>query len=299
MPEIPRERLLAKHVLTAREVAELEQLAMLCNAHEHLLMQLDYNLLDLPTLPTDDLFLYYRGEQLIGCLLLDRYHSDVKEVTGMVHPVFRRQGIFSKLLAAARKECLSRGIKRLLFACEPISASGQAFLRHSKARREFTEHRMVLQNFQPRFQYDDHLVFRVALRDDIDELAVILAADFGNSPEKARQHVLRAFERPNQRFYIATYGGDDVGCGEPVGSLRVEEMPAELGIYGFFVRPEYRGRGHGRQILEETIATLREEKKQKPIMLEVDINNHTALNLYRSLGFVVDHTYEYYELALS
>lgn len=299
MPEITRERLLAKHVLTSREVAELEQLAVLCNEYEHLLMRLDYNLLDLPSLPTDDLFLYYRNEQLIGCLLLDRYHSDIKEVTGMVHPAFRRRGIFRELLAAARKECLSRGIKRLLFACEPISASGLAFLQHCGAGREFAEQRMVLRNFQPRFQYDDHLVFRLALRDDADELAVILAADFDGSQEKARQHVLRAFGRPNQRFYIATYGGDDVGCGEPVGSLRVEEMPAEIGIYGFFIRPEYRGRGHGRQMLEEAIATLREEQSQKPIMLEVDTNNLTALNLYRSLGFVVDHTYAYYGLALN
>ncbi|MGH2478322.1 MAG: GNAT family N-acetyltransferase, partial [Ktedonobacteraceae bacterium] len=84
---------------------------------------------------------------------------------------------------------------------------------------------------------------------------------------------------------------------EPVGTLRVEEMPQEMGIHGFFVRPEYRGRGHGRQIIEETIATIRAQTT-KPIMLEVDTNNLTALNLYRSLGFEIERTYEYYGLAL-
>lgn len=298
MPEIARQGLFVKHKLTARELAELEQLATLCSAREHLLMRLDYNLLDFPRLPTDDLFLSYRGDQLVGCLLLDRYHSDMKEVTGFVHPAYRQQGIFRELLAAAKKECLSRGIKRLLFICETSSASGQAFLRAIGAGREFAEHRMVLQTFEPRFQYDDHLAFRQASREDLDELAVILAADLGNDKEKARQHVLRSFERPNQRFFIAAYGEGEVSCGEPVGSLRVEEMPDELGIYGFFVRPEYRGRGHGRQIMEEVIATIREES-QKLIMLEVDTNNFTALNLYRSIGFVIDRTYEYYGLALS
>ena len=297
MAETARQGLFAKHFLTAHEMAELEQLTALCDARENLRMRLDYNMLDLPTLPTDDLFLFYRNDALLGCLLLDRYHSDMKEVTGMVHPDFRRQGIFRTLLAAAGKECQSRGITRLLFICEATSLSGQAFLQHIGARREFAEHRMVLQNFQPRFQYDDHLLFREALLDDLEELSVILAADFGNSKERARQHLLRAFERPNQRFYIATYGGEDVGCTEPVGTLRVEEMPAERGIYGLFVRPEYRGRGHGRQILEETIATLR-ARSQKPIMLEVDTNNFTALNLYRSLGFVIERTYEYYGFAL-
>jgi GNAT superfamily N-acetyltransferase len=297
MAAAARQGLCAKHCLTAQEMAELEQLTALCDAHENLRMRLDYNMLDLPTLPTDDLFLFYRNDALLGCLLLDRYHSDMKEVTGMVHPHVRRQGIFRTLLAAAGQECQSRGIARLLFICEATSLSGRAFLQHIGARREFAEHRMVLQNFQPRFQYDDRLLFREALLDDVEELSVILAADFGDNKEKARQHLLRVFEWPDQRFYIATYGDEDVGCAEPVGTLRVEEMPAEQGIYGFFVRPEYRGRGHGRQILEEAIATLRAHS-QKPIMLEVDTNNFTALQLYRSLGFVIERTYEYHGFSL-
>lgn len=297
MVDSARQRLFAKQLLTVREMAELEELAALCNAHEHLFMRLDYNMLVLPTLPTDDLFLFYRADRLLGCLLLDRYHSDVKEVTGMVHPDERRQGIFRQLLAAARKECLSRGIRRLLFTCETTSASGQAFIQAVGAGREFAEHRMVLQRFQPQYQFDDRLLFREALHDDLDELAVILAADFGDSKEQARQHILRAWARPNQRFYIATYGGEDVGCAEPVGTLRVEETPVELGIYGFFVRPEYRGRGHGRQILEEAILAVR-ARSSKPVMLEVDTNNFTALNLYHSCGFVIEHTYEFYGFAL-
>lgn len=299
MPENPRQGLFVKHLLTMRDIAELEQLAGLCSRREHLLLRLDYNLLTQPGLPTDDFFLYYQDDQLIGCLLMDRYHSSMKEVTGTVHPDFRRQGIFRSLFSAASSECLSRGIARMLFACETTSESGRAVLHLLGAGRDFAEHRMVLQAFQPRYQYDDHLVFREALRDDQHELALILTADFEGSRERALSHVQSAFERPHQRFYLASYGGEDgLSCGEPVGTVRIEEMPAEIGIYGFFVRPEYRGRGHGRQIMEETIATIR-SYSQKTIMLEVDTNNLTAFNLYHSLGFVVDRTYEYYELALS
>lgn len=298
MPEITRQGLFVKHILTGREIDELEKLVALCSSRDRLLIPLDYNLLDRPNLPTDDLFLYYRADQLVGCLLLDRYHSNIKEVTGVVHPDFRRQGIFRELLVAARSECLSRGINRLLFVCETTSASGQAMLQRIGAGREFAEHRMLLQAFQPRFQYDDHLAFREATHDDRDELALVLEADFDDNREQALQHVLRAFERPNQRIYLATYGDGEASCGEPVGTVRCEEMPQEIGIYGFFVRPPYRGRGHGRQIMEETIATIR-ETSSKTIMLEVDTNNFTAFNLYHSLGFVVDRTYEYYGLALN
>lgn len=292
-----RQGLVAKQLLTAREIAELEQLTEICNTRERLLMRLDYNLLTASAQPTNDLFLFYRNGQLVGSLLLDRYHSDIKEVTGLVHPDFRRQGIFRQLLAAAREECLSRGIRRLLFTSETTSTSGRAFLLALGAGREFAEHRMLLRAFQPRYQFDDRLLFREAVHDDVDELALILASDFGDSKEQARQHILHAWTRANQRFYIATYGGEDLGCAEPVGTLRVEETPPEMAIYGFFVRPEYRGRGHGRQIIEEAILAIH-EGSSKPIMLEVDTNNLTALNLYRSLGFEIERTYEYYRLML-
>lgn len=183
------------------------------------------------------------------------------------------------------------------FPCETTSTSGRAFLRSIGAGREFAEHRMVLQDFRPRLRHNERLFFREALRDDLEELAVILAADFGDSKEKSRQHMVRVFERPKQRVYMASYGEDDAGRVEPVGTLRVEEMPSELGIYGFFVRPEYRGRGHGRQIMEEAIIAIRQGSPQQ-ITLEVDTNNFTALNLYRSLGFMIERTYAYYGLAL-
>lgn len=293
-----RQGLVARHTLTAQEMAEVEELSATCNAHEHLLMRLDYNLLTGAVLPTRDLFLWYRADRLVGCLLLDRYHqSEMKEVTGMVLPELRRQGIFGQLLTAARTECLSRGIRRLLFPCEDTSLSGLAFLHAIGAEHEASEHRMLLQKFQPRYQFDDHLLVREAQSTDIEKLAIVLASDFDDSQEQAYQHIMRVWARPNQRFYIATYGSEDVGCAEPVGSLRVEDMPQESGIYGFVVRSEYRRRGHGRQIMEETILTLREQGK-KPIMLEVDTTNLNALNLYLSLGFEIERTYGYYGVNL-
>lgn len=297
MVRTTEQRLLQKHALAPKELADLESLIASCNAHESLLLRLDYNMLKLPLLPTNDFFLFYVAEELVGALLLDRYHSDIKEVMIAVHPAYRRQGIARRLLAAASAECLSRGIRRLLFVCETEAKSGQAFMRALAAGREFAEHFMTLREFRPQLQLDDRLLFRKANLDDLEALALILSADFDNSQDRARQHIQRAWDRPAQQFYIATYGDEDVGCAEPVGTLRVEAMPQNLAIYGFFVRPEYRGRGHGRQILEETIITLR-EKSSLPIVLDVDSNNFTALNLYLSCGFEIDRTYEYYAFAL-
>lgn len=294
-----RQGVIVKHRLTTQDLTELQSLSNVCSEQEHLLIRLDYNKLMLSALPTNDIFFYYDNGRLVGSLLLDRYHSDIKEVSCLVHPSFRRRGIFRLLLAAAREECLSRGIRRLLFTCETTSPGGQAAMQALGAGREFAEHRMVLTNFQPRFLMDEHLHLREAEAEgaDLDQLAFILAADFSDSKEQALQHILRASERPNQRFYLALYHGQGQREAEPVGTLRVEDVPQEIGIYGFFIRPEYRGRGYGRQMLEEVITAIH-ARTQLQIMLEVDTNNYTALNLYRSLGFTIERTYEYYGLPL-
>jgi ribosomal protein S18 acetylase RimI-like enzyme len=269
-------------------------------------MRLDVNDLVLDNQPTDDFFLAvetwsqgsnFTSRRIVGCLFLDRFHSDRKEVVLMVHPETRRQGIARKLLEMARKECLSRGIRRLEFVCEPGSGSGQGFLQKNGAKREYAEYLMELQEFHPKQHINDKLVIRKAGVADLEILSQVLAADFGDSLERAQERVEQVLGRPDQRFYLATYGDAEVGCAEPVATLRVEDTPDVQAIYGFFTRPEYRGRGLGRQLLEDVIAQLQREN-DKPVQLDVDTGNLIAQKLYFSVGFEIVTTYEYFVLEL-
>jgi len=99
-------------------------------------------------------------------------------------------------------------------------------------------------------------------------------------------------EDPSRRFYLATLHGKPLGC------LRLDDMGDQVGIYAFEIRMGYRGLGYGRQMLEEAIRTTRAET-QKRIMLDVETGNTNAIGLYRSCGFEVKTTYDYYVLALS
>jgi ribosomal protein S18 acetylase RimI-like enzyme len=93
--------------------------------------------------------------------------------------------------------------------------------------------------------------------------------------------------RRSIRYYIAKAGA------EPVGTINVQVLNGQAYIYGFVVRPEYRGRGYGRQILARTIADITGEHAQ-PVLLEVEADNHAALALYRSCGFEITNTFDYY-----
>ena len=288
--------LVTKKVLSEDELADIAHLIEVCNAYEGLRTRLSFEMLR--NRPGDNIydFLYYEQGSLVGYLALQGHGSDEeKELVAVVHPDFRRRGIFRTLLNATQQELQTRGGKRLIFTCERASQSGQACMHAIGAALDFSEYEMVLGTLHERLTYDDRLVFQAARSEDLKAIASIFAADTDGNEERAFQHVSSVAARPNQQFYLATFGDEQLGCHEPVGTLRVEDENGEYGIYGFIVHPEYRGRGYGRQILQEVIHVTR-EKSDKPIMLDVDVTNTNALGLYSSAGFETRTTYDYYAI---
>ena len=289
MVDNQRQGLVKKQTLTEAEVAEIEQLATLCNSHEDLYLNFGWLRGRTAEGEVND-FLYYANDALVGYLNVSSYGTKEKELTGMVHPEYRRKGIFRMLLAAAKEECLQRGVQKVLLVCEHASASGLAFAAATGAQHEFSEHAMVLGMFQEKGLVDERLQIRQADANDTEALISITTTDFSNA-EEAKLYVIDFVQRLNQRFYLAVFGEKPIGC------LRLDEMEEEVGIYGFVVHPDYRGRGYGRQLLEAVIRVLQAES-QKRITLEVETDNLNAFGLYRSCGFQVKTTYDYYGMSV-
>ncbi len=65
---------------------------------------------------------------------------------------------------------------------------------------------------------------------------------------------------------------------------REEEGFRHCGMLGMGLLPEWRGRGHGRELLEECVAQAREFGMER-LELEVYASNGTAIRLYEHLGF--------------
>jgi ribosomal protein S18 acetylase RimI-like enzyme len=212
-----------------------------------------------------------------------------------VHPDQRRRGIGRALLEAARIEARRRGVERVLLVADAASAAGDAFA--TAVGATFVESEFCLE-----FDPGPAAVTRVpsdALRlvradaSDAATLARIQAISFGDLEETHRDLVAGWLaEGDAQRFYLARRGG------ETVGSLRVSFQTDGSAAYinTFGVLPEYRGRGYGRQMLRDAVATLRAEG-WRHIRIEVATTNPVALSLYRSSGFREIAAYRYYELA--
>ena len=290
MPGIHQKGLIKKRTLTEAEVAEIEQLIAVCDDYEGLHMRLGLDELRKRSGDEARDYLYYADGALVGYLAVDGWGKE-REVTGMVHPGYRRRGIFSQLFTAAKEACQRLRVRKLVLVCEQSSASGQAFVKTTGAQRERAEHEMVLETFKERHIFHEGLQMRQANSGDLDAIASILAADSGNL-EAEKQWVGKLLGDPSRRFYLATLHGKPIGC------LRLDDMGDQVGIYAFEIRMGYRGLGYGRQMLEEAIRAIRAET-QKRIMLDVETDNTNAIGLYRSCGFEVKTTYDYYALDLS
>jgi ribosomal protein S18 acetylase RimI-like enzyme len=287
--------IVAKKILSVDEIAAIQRLAEICESYEHTRLRISWGMLQ--TRPGDfplD-FLYYEDGKIAGYLALDDRGVETKELFGIVHPAYRRRGIFRSLFQAAKEICRSRGVKHLVLTCGRASPSGQAFVRSVGASYDFSEHEMVLTDFCPRHQFDHHLSIRPADVDDIAALAFVQAAAFGDSESVVRRRIATFMTMPVCRYYLVMFGEESVGCEEPIGSLRLELMD-EIGIYAFGIHPAYRGRGYGRQMLEEVIYQIRadHDTSQKAIVLDVETDNIHALSLYHSCGFQIRATYDYY-----
>jgi ribosomal protein S18 acetylase RimI-like enzyme len=288
----PKQGLFKKNTLTDAELTEIQKLASICENHDRIDLRLNWDSLKWRTGEKANDFTYYRDDVLVGFLALDGLGFQDAEGTGMVHPDYRRQGIFRALVAAAQEECRANGTEALILVADRRSHAAMAFATTIGAQRDFSEHRMRISADRAIPHVERRLAFRPATPDDASAIAGMLAEDFGMGAEHLRHNIVRNMRSASYQYYIAALDG------EPVGTLNVQEIGGDAYIYGFVVRPEYRGRGYGKEMLARAIEHILGARPQ-PIYLEVETENDPAFGLYRSFGFELVTTYDYYRISAS
>jgi ribosomal protein S18 acetylase RimI-like enzyme len=289
MTSTPKQGVYKKWTLADAELAEIKQLARICQEYEPLDLRLTWDALALRSGDQASDLMYYRDDMLIGFFSMDGLGFDEAEGTGMVHPSYRRRGVFRALVAAAQEECRQNKTESLILLFDHRSDAAIAFCNAIGAQHDFSEHSMRLDDTNSLPQVEQRLDFRKATQDDAPPIGAILAQDFNGDAEQVQQRVAHNMQSPTYQYYIATLDH------EPIGTLNVQNLGGDAYIYGFVVRPDQRGRGYGKEILARAIADIVAARLQ-PIFLEVETENDPAFGLYRSFGFVVITTYDYYRL---
>jgi ribosomal protein S18 acetylase RimI-like enzyme len=279
--------------LDATELSDVFQLAQYCNQHDGLDLKLNWNILrHRPQNQFSD-FLYYAEDQLVGFLALFSFTAQEDEVSGMVHPDYRRRGIFSALFKAVLQECHNRDLPSLLLIVEQASPAGQAFVRHLSTTYNHGEYKFVLEELRlpATNARSQQLHFRVARPEDSQVMARITAQAFNMPEDEINWYTERTLSQPDHRYYVGEVDG------VVVGKIDVSLSADSALILGFAVSPEYQGQGYGRQILAYTIQEIL-SSGLRTIWLEVSTENKQALSLYQSCGFKETGSYDYYRLQL-
>lgn len=257
-------------------------------------------------------FLYFEGSELVGYIGICSFGGAGMplEITGMVEPLYRRQGIFTILSDLVMEECKRRRIGEVLVLCDRSSVSGQNLICKIGASYKHTEYEMYLKKdySRPDEKLFNGIYLQKATNADAYEIAKQNAIYFGdelpeefNPVEKASEHLSEQSlpegdllwpeeeEKRGINIYLALKEK------QIIGKVHLDSNTSVGGIYGLGVLPEYRGKGYGRALLLSAIEKLKEEKKES-VMLQVEANNEKALGLYKSCGFLETSTMDYYEL---
>ncbi|MEA4903037.1 GNAT family N-acetyltransferase [Desulfitobacterium sp.] len=235
-------------------------------------------------------FMYYDDDTLVGYIGICDFGGDQIEVNGMVHPEYRRKGIFKSLFSLVKDEWSKRKAEGMLLLSDRDSFAGQEFIKGIPGSAyNHTEYEMFIKN-KPRQELNmSEVVLRKATNCDAREIARQNAIYFGEEFKEEGMLIPEEEEKCGMIIYLAEVRNN------VIGKVHLDVSASVGGIYGLGVLPECRGKGYGRGILTQAIQQLI-KKNFKGIMLQVNVKNENALNLYRSCGFEVTSTMDYYEL---
>ncbi|WFA84244.1 GNAT family N-acetyltransferase [Paenibacillus amylolyticus] len=239
----------------------------------------------------DHALLCYRDGELVG--LLSWYPSD--DVTGninaIVHPHFRRQGVFLHLLKRALLDMQPQGINQLSYRVPQGLSPGVHTAQSLGAIYDRAEYSMQLVNEVLSVVEPPELTLSLAEAEDMEFMVTCSSQAFGDSEDWTREYFMQTNE-PSRVTYIAWQNQ------LPVGLVRVNSINATTAfIHNFCILPAYQGQKLGRTALSILVDLLRKQN-YTDIRLSVVTENKRALNLYRSVGFEVNSEYHYFNGSL-
>lgn len=274
-------------MLTSKELDRIQILQIICENYDNISLKLNWDMLKNRDYSMKTDFFYYHNDTLVGFAAIYGFGSEA-EICGMVHPDFRRKGIFSALLHEAKPSLNT--YKSVLLNAPGNSKTAKLFIAAKGHTYSFSEHQMKMSQVELNNNRDD-IQLRRAVQSDLNTINEIDHLCFGITREDAALANQKILGNEHDKTYIITFQN------ESAGKIRIQSEGTKTWIYGFAVHPAFQGKGIGRAALSESVISLN-KKGAESIHLDVVATNKNALRLYESCGFKAYGTQDYYQYSL-
>ena len=232
----------------------------------------------------------YEGETLVGYLMLFPYLPNEYEVNALVHPEYRRKGVFTALLETAKQDARVNGCEAFTFVIDRNSTSGKAVLNHLGATYQFSEYNLVLKKAEL-FLKPDEVSIREATTEDRPLIIATLSEAFGD-PVDVTENIYAQIDTADRVTYIGEVDGKPIGV---IRALLIGDDAAS--IHAFGVKAGEQGKGYGTKMLKQMVQQLFRMGRTK-VELDVETENKAALEIYKRAGFAENGGYEFYMIEL-
>jgi ribosomal protein S18 acetylase RimI-like enzyme len=281
--------LICNNQLNDTQLQALDVLSALCKAEDGNLPALYTHILKQQR-TTDSNILYFQQDNLVGFLSVYFFYRDACEVTIMVAPEYRRQGIAKRLLKNIFPLVVSREMKNLIFStAAEINGnwlSQLGFLYHH------SEYHMQRASYEPILIPKHELTIRKATEADIPDLCAIDELCFNSDHNNMAFHLTNLLNDDCYTLFIALHNEKAVGKAQ----LRWQKESTVLSDLAII--PDYQRRGWGSALLTYCInytLTLGETI----IALDVETSNQSALNIYLRHGFKTVNANDYWAMDIN
>ena len=265
--------------LTEQERKSAKALIASCQAHDQTFRE-PYlsNMLNFdPNMPA--FFLYYQEEELLGLSTVYADDEDV-EVSILVDPSHRRQGVGRAMYRSFEKEMVAYPIRSVTFQTERVFLD-----RHPDwGVVEDEETETWLGRDKTPYALDSRSDVKVLLAHPayVEEIAQLHHQAFSDPEETldvSRRYITEALKDSDGLLYILLKEA------QVIGVCTVDLSGNSNYLYGLAIAEAYRGQGYGSYLAKSVVNQLIAHN-DKPFQIAVEDSNIGAKLLYENIGFV-------------
>ena len=273
----------ATNQLTEKERKAAKALIASCQAYDQTFRE-PYlsNMLNFdPNMPA--FFLYYQEGELLGLLTVYADDEDV-EVSILVDPSHRRQGVGRAMYRSFEKDMVAYPIRSVTFQTERVFLDCHPDLASHWGVVEDEETETWLGRDKTPYALDSRSDVKVLLADPsyVEEIAQLHHQAFSDPEETldvSRRYITEALKDSDGLLYILLKEA------QVIGVCTVDLSGNSNYLYGLAIAEAYRGQGYGSYLAKSVVNQLIEHN-DKPFQIAVEDSNIGAKLLYENIGFV-------------